>query len=108
MDAQTFAGLILPGLATVAGGLAVLAMPHPGDRLMATLLGFTGGIMLAAAVFSLLVPALELGSLGEVLAGFAVGSFAIAVFDILLPHAHPRFVERGRGPGRAHCSYSAL
>lgn len=98
MDRATLAGLVLPGLATSLGGLALLAFPHPGDRLMATLLGFTGGIMLAAAVFSLLVPALDLGSLGEVLAGFALGAGVIAVLDAAIPHAHARFAERTRSP----------
>lgn len=92
----TLTGLILPGLATGLGGLGVLAIPHPGDRLMATLLGFTGGIMLAAAVFGLLVSALDLGSLVEVLVGFAVGAGAMAIFDTAIPHAHTRFVERPR------------
>jgi ZIP family zinc transporter len=96
VDSTTLAGLILPGLATGVGGLGLLVFPHPGDRLMATLLGFTGGIMLAAAVFSLLVPALDLGSLGEVLAGFALGAAVIAALDVAIPHVHARFTERGR------------
>lgn len=94
MDATTLAGLLLPGLATGLGGLFVLVVPDPGDRLTASLLGFTGGIMLAASVFSLLVPALDLGSLVEVLVGFASGAVALAVLDSVLPHAHARFVER--------------
>lgn len=94
VDATTLAGLVLPGLATTVGGLGVLAFPHPGERLIAGLLGFTGGIMLAASVFSLLVPALELGSLSEVLAGFALGAFVIALLDVVIPHVHQRFVER--------------
>ena len=96
VDGTVLAGLILPGLATGLGGLFVLAIPHPGDRLLATLLGFTGGIMLAASMFSLLVPALDLGSLLEVLAGFAAGAGTIAIFDIMIPHAHARFAERPR------------
>lgn len=96
MTWTTLAGLLLPGLATGLGGLGVLAVPHPGDRLMAALLGFTGGIMLAASVFSLLVPALEVGSLAEVLAGFAAGAAAIASLDAVIPHAHARFAERSR------------
>jgi ZIP family zinc transporter len=96
VDWTTLAGLILPGLATGLGGLGVLAVPDPGDRLLATLLGFTGGIMLAAAVFSLLVPALDLGSLLEVAIGFVVGAGCIAVLDTVLPHAHARFAERSR------------
>ncbi len=99
MDWQTLAGLILPGLATGLGSLSVLAMSHPGERLMATLLGFTGGVMLAAAVFSLLVPALERGSLGEVIAGFAAGTLVIALFDATLPHVHASFVEREHAGG---------
>jgi ZIP family zinc transporter len=94
MDATTLAGLILPGLATTLGGLGVLAFPRPGERVLAGLLGFTGGIMLAAAVFSLLVPALDLGSLAEVLGGFALGASVIAMLDLLVPHVHARFVER--------------
>jgi ZIP family zinc transporter len=64
---------------------------------MATLLGFTGGIMLAASVFSLLDPALQLGTLVEVLAGFAAGALVVAAFDAVLPHTHARFVERDEG-----------
>jgi ZIP family zinc transporter len=110
VDSTTLAGLILPGLATGLGGLGLLAFPHPGDRLMATLLGFTGGIMLAASVFSLLVPALDLGSLGEVLAGFAIGAGVVAVLDVTIPHAHARFSEgrRARRGSRAWLLLSAL
>ena len=81
VDATTLAGLVLPGLATTVGGLGVLAFPRPGDRLVAALLGFTGGVMLAASVFSLLVPALDRGALWEVLTGFALGAAVIAVLD---------------------------
>jgi ZIP family zinc transporter len=96
VDGTTLAGLILPGLATTVGGLGVLAFPHPGERVIAGLLGFTAGIMLAASVFSLLVPALDLGSLVEVLAGFGLGAVAIGILDAVIPHAHARFVERRR------------
>jgi ZIP family zinc transporter len=99
VDAPTLVGLVAPGLATGVGALGLLAVPHPGDRLTAALLGSTGGIMLAAAVFSLLVPALELGSLGEVIAGFAAGALAIAVIDAAIPHVHARFVEQRRLEG---------
>jgi zinc transporter, ZIP family len=67
----------------------------PSDRLLDTLLGFTAGVMLGATAFSLLVPALERGSVVEVLVGFALGSGFIAVLDATVPHAHVRFRERG-------------
>jgi ZIP family zinc transporter len=102
VDASTAAWLLVGGLATGVGALALLVVGHPSDRLLAALLGFTGGIMLAAAAFSLLVPALELGSLGEVVAGFLAGMAALAALDTVVPHVHERFVERGHEPTPAH------
>jgi ZIP family zinc transporter len=51
--------------------------------------------MLAAAVFSLLVPALDEGTGAEVIAGFFVGAGALALLDAYLPHLHARLPERG-------------
>lgn len=96
LDAETLLGLIAPGLATGLGGVAVLFVRRPTAFTLDTLLGFTAGVMLAATAFSLLVPALDQGSLGEVLVGFALGSGFIALLDSHVPHAHARFRERGR------------
>lgn len=80
--------------------MALFALPRPSDRLLDALLAFTAGVMLAATAFSLLVPALERGSLAEVLAGFACGTLVFAVLDLAVPHVHARFSERGR-PAKA-------
>lgn len=84
------------GLATGIGGLVVLLLRRPSQRLLDGLLGFTSGIMLAALAFSLLVPAIDTGSLRQVLLGFALGGAFIAAADRFLPHVHARFAERGR------------
>ena len=96
MSTETLIWIVLPGLATGLGGLALLVFRRPSDLVLDALLGFTAGVMLAATCFSLLVPALELGSLLEVVAGLAVGAAVIAALDSLIPHAHARFRERGR------------
>ncbi|HUP31925.1 MAG TPA: ZIP family metal transporter [Gaiellaceae bacterium] len=57
--------------------------------------------MLAATVFSLLVPALELGRLGEVLAGVAAGGLVLLALDAVVPHVHLRFAERGQAEERS-------
>lgn len=95
MNVETAAWITVPGLATSVGGLGILLVRRPSERMMATLLGFTGGVMLAATAFSLLVPALERGGLGEVLAGFALGAACIVALDELIPHVHARFREGG-------------
>lgn len=96
MNLTTLIGMILPGLATGLGGLAVYLVARPSPRLLDTLLGGTAGVMLAALGFSLLVPALDDGELWEVLLGFAAGGAAIALVDGFMPHLHERFVPHER------------
>lgn len=95
MDTETLFWILAAGLATGVGGLALLLVPRPSDYLLDVLLGFTAGVMLAATAFSLLVPALDEGTLAEVLAGVLVGGAALLALDMLVPHVHLRFVERG-------------
>jgi ZIP family zinc transporter len=95
LDLKDFAWMVAPGLATGVGGLALLVVRRRSNRLLDTLLGFTAGVMLAATAFSLLVPALDLGTLAEVLLGFTIGAAVLFALDELLPHAHPRFREHG-------------
>jgi ZIP family zinc transporter len=96
MDAATAIGMSCAGLATGIGGFGVLLVRNPSARLLDGLLGFTAGVMLAASSFSLLVPALAVGELWQVLAGFVAGGAFIAFVDRVLPHAHSRFHEQGR------------
>ncbi|HXG77458.1 MAG TPA: ZIP family metal transporter [Gaiellaceae bacterium] len=109
MDA-TYVWIVLPGIATGLGGIALAAVRRPGERLLDVLLGATAGIMLAASVFSLLVPALERGRLAEVVAGFFAGAGTLALLDRAIPHAHARFAERAhtREQRRAALMLSAL
>ncbi len=102
---STFFWLVVPGLATGVGGLGLLVIRRPGDRLLDTLLGATAGIMLAASVFSLLVPALDEGAVSEVVLGFLVGAAVLALLDLYIPHIHARFVER---PPRGETHRAAL
>lgn len=96
MDAETLAWILAAGAATGLGGVALVAFRTPSQSLLDRLLGFTAGVMLGATAFSLLVPALDRGSVGEVLAGFALGGAFVAVLDARVPHAHARFREHGR------------
>jgi ZIP family zinc transporter len=96
VDAETLGWILASGLCTAVGGLFLLLVRRPTARLLDMLLGFTAGVMLAATAFSLLVPALERGSVGEVLAGFALGTATLVALDRYVPHAHERMAERGR------------
>jgi ZIP family zinc transporter len=98
MELAAVLGMSCGGLATGVGGLAVLLLRRPAQRTLDALLGFTGGVMLAATAFSLLVPALDSGGVGRVLVGFAVGGAVIVALDRWVPHLHARRREGRREP----------
>ena len=98
MDAsvtRTIIGLAIPLAGTTAGAAMVFLMRgrlnHTVDR---ALTGFAAGVMVAASVWSLIVPAIEessaMGRLAWVPAfvGFWLGILFLLLLDSLLPHLH--------------------
>lgn len=73
--------------ATALGAASVFFVNRINDRLLATTMGFAGGVMTAAGFFSLLLPALgyaeELGAVPwiTVLVGFSVGTVFLYITD---------------------------
>ena len=88
--------LAIPLLGTVIGAATVLFVSKgSAQRLHRTLLGFASGVMVAASVWSLLIPAMEessqMGNFASVPAvvGFMLGVFAMLALDTFIPHLHP-------------------
>lgn len=80
------------GFATVFGsfiGFALKKIPHKFNDII---LSFAAGIMLAAAVLGLIVPAVEssagLGGLLVVIAGIICGAVFLSMMDRVVPHLH--------------------
>lgn len=85
-------------LATVLGSSVVLFMRKDSagsPNMQRIFLGFAAGVMIAASVWSLLVPAIEMaegqGHIGWIPAagGFVLGGAFLMLLDRLLPHLHP-------------------
>ncbi len=76
------------GISTVLGAIIALLFRTPGNKTLAALLGFAGGIMLAISFFDLLPEALEFGTMTVVVLGFLVGVGLMYALDIFIPHAH--------------------
>lgn len=88
-------GLIIPLLGTMLGSAFVFLMKGKMSlRLQKTLLGFASGVMVAASVWSLLIPAMEMeankGALSVLPAavGFLLGIGFLFLIDELTPHLH--------------------
>ena len=84
-------GILLPLLGTMLGSSFVFFMRKDiPDRLQKTLLGFASGVMVAASVWSLLIPSIEMA--GEKILpasmGFLSGIAFLLLIDELTPHLH--------------------
>ena len=87
--------LLLPFLGTALGAAMVFLLRGAmSDLLKKLLLGFAAGVMVAASVWSLLIPSLEMaaqqGSITWLPAavGFVLGILFLLLLDTLIPHLH--------------------
>lgn len=85
--------MLLPWLATFGGSLMAARIRIRTQKGMGVLLGFAAGVMIAASVWSLIVPAFEEAGTnfhGALIAtlGFALGCAGMLLLDKLVPHQH--------------------
>ena len=92
---KDFIIIAIPFLGTVLGSAMVFFMKKEMDaKLGKLLLGFASGVMIAASVWSLLIPAIEMseeqGKLSwlPATAGFLLGMGFLLLLDSLVPHLH--------------------
>lgn len=97
-------GILIPFVGTSLGAACVYAMKQELDRqVQRGLTGFASGVMIAASIWSLLIPAMEesapLGKFAFVPAvvGFWLGIFLLLALDRLVPHLH-MYSEKAEGP----------
>ena len=93
-------GLFIPFLGTTIGAAMVFLMKNNlNDKVEKILLGFASGVMVAAAVWSLLIPSIEMASKQKVVAwlpasiGFIFGIIFLLVLDNIIPHLHLKSTE---------------
>lgn len=109
MYQQVAFGLLLPFVGTTLGAAMVFLLREQiAPWLQKLLLGFASGVMMAASVWSLLIPSIDMtiesGGIGWLPAvlGFLAGMFSLLLFDTIVPHVHldsdkPEGVKSGLG-----------
>ena len=92
---ETFFGILIPFLGTALGAACVFLMKKSlGDAVQRALTGFAAGVMVAASVWSLLIPAIEQSadrgkfSFFPAFIGFWIGVLFLLALDHLIPHLH--------------------
>ena len=100
---EAFWGILIPFLGTSLGAACVFFMKKTlSDMVQRSLTGFAAGVMVAASVWSLLIPAMEqsagMGKLSFVPAvvGFWIGILFLLGLDHIVPHLH---VKSGQTEG---------
>ncbi|MBO5144186.1 MAG: ZIP family metal transporter [Lachnospiraceae bacterium] len=95
MDISLVAGVMIPFTGTMLGSAMVFFMRNQINRqLEKLLLGFAAGVMVAASVWSLLMPSIEMASEQDKIAwvpaavGFILGMAFLLLLDSVIPHLH--------------------
>jgi ZIP family zinc transporter len=91
-------GVVIAALNTLGAALVVV-WPDPSERALDGALGFAAGVMLSASFTSLILPGIEIGGIGPVLAGFALGVLLLDRADQWVPHIHVVITGRNRANG---------
>ncbi len=106
-------GLIIPLLGTMLGAAFVFLMKDEmSPKIQKALLGFASGVMVAASVWSLLIPAIDMGaeagkwSVLPAAVGFLLGMGFLLLLDEVTPHLHLG-TDTPEGP-RSHLSRTAM
>lgn len=92
---QIFLGLVIPFIGTTLGAAMVFLMKKEmNKKVEKILLGFASGVMIAASVWSLLIPSMEMAEIQGKVAwipaaiGFLLGIVFLLVLDSVVPHMH--------------------
>lgn len=92
---QIFLGLVIPFIGTTLGAAMVFLMKKEmNKKVEKILLGFASGVMIAASVWSLLIPSIEMAETQRKVAwipaaiGFLLGIVFLLVLDSVVPHMH--------------------
>ena len=104
MTLSAFLGIMIPFFGTVLGSACVFFMKKGmSENLKRALSGFAAGVMVAASIWSLIIPAIEqsenLGKWSFVPAavGFWLGILFLLLLDHIIPHLHQN-ASQAEGP----------
>ena len=101
---EIFLGILIPFIGTTLGAACVLFMKKTlRKQVQRALAGFAAGVMVAASIWSLLIPAIEQSenmkalSFFPAVVGFWIGVLFLLTLDHLIPHLHVGS-EQSEGP----------
>lgn len=93
-------GLLIPFLGTTLGaGMVFLMKNKINNKVEKVLLGFASGVMIAASVWSLIIPSIDMAKEQKIITwlpatiGFMLGIIFLLTLDNIIPHLHRKSKE---------------
>ena len=93
-------GLLIPFLGTTLGAAMVFLMKNKiNEKLEKAILGFASGVMVAASIWSLIIPSIDMATEQKIIAwlpasvGFILGILFLLILDNIIPHLHIKSKE---------------
>ncbi len=90
-----FIGILIPFIGTTLGSLMVFLLKEKlNNKVEKLLLGFASGVMIAASIWSLIIPSIEMAKNINIVAwvpatiGFLLGTFFLLILDFVIPYVH--------------------
>lgn len=97
---NVFLGILLPFIGTTLGSACVFLMRKKINKnVEKLLLGFASGVMIAASIWSLLIPSIDMAKESDIIpyipasVGFILGMLFLLLLDKLVPHIHLESTE---------------
>ena len=95
MNTQVILGLTIPFIGTMLGSSMVFLMKKEiNKKINKLLLGFASGVMIAASIWSLIIPSMDMSQEQGKIAwlpaaiGFLLGMVFLLILDSIIPHLH--------------------
>ena len=95
MNSNILIGLLIPFLGTTLGSaIVLLTKNNMKTYIQKLLLGFASGVMIAASVWSLIIPSIEMAEKQNIIAwlpaavGFLLGIIFLLILDTIVQHIH--------------------
>ncbi len=104
LPVQALVASLAAGLCSGLGGVPFLFVGTVSHKVFDVLAGFAAGVMIAASLVGLVLPAFESGSVGQGVVGLMAGAAVLWGLSRLIPHTHPGYSgggEYGFDLGRA-------
>ena len=100
MELEIIFSIIIPFIGTILGSALIFVFKKLNDGILRSFSGFAAGVMVAASIFSLIIPSLEIvgeemGKLSfiPIIVGLVLGFGFLMLLDKVIPHQHTNSEE---------------